>query len=134
MMYKLILLLSILFFGFILWILNVANHGESSIFFDFIKTLPYGDKLGHAFIFGFLTLAANMSLKLLHFKISGIKVYWGTMAVTVFVLVEELSQYFIPARTLDIFDLVADFLGIIVFTALSYFIGRRLFQKVLLEL
>ena len=46
----------------------------------------------------------------------------GTLIVSVVVFIEELSQAFIPNRTLDISDLIADALGILLFTYISYLI------------
>ena len=107
------------FFGFILWIIYLANTGGHSIFFDLIRHIPYGDKVGHMLLFGLLTYVANLALQSRHFSLGRIPLYYGAVLVSIFVLSEEISQGFIPSRTLDIIDLVADAVGITLFSYLS---------------
>lgn len=42
------------------------------------------------------------------------------MIVLLFAGIEELSQYFFPSRTLDIYEFLADFVGVV----LASFVGR----------
>ena len=42
-MHKLISILSILFLGFITWIIYLANTGQNIIFFEFEGSIPYGE-------------------------------------------------------------------------------------------
>lgn len=107
------------FFGFILWIIYLANTGGNSIFFDLIRHIPYGDKVGHMLLFGLLTYVANLALQSRHFSLGRIPLYYGAVLVSIFVLSEEISQGFIPSRTLDIVDLIADAVGITLFSYLS---------------
>lgn len=118
-MHKLISVFSILFFGFILWVIYLANTAQKSIFFDLVASIAYGDKLGHFCLFGFLTLGANFAFKLRYLAFSSLHVYVGSMTVFIFVILEELSQHFVTSRTLDATDLLADFVGIIVFSLLT---------------
>ena len=112
---RVISLLSLIFFSFILWIIYLANTGQSSIFFRLIATIPYGDKVGHFCLFGLLSLGANVLFKLKSYRIAKFNIYAGSIFVLSFALIEELSQYFIPSRTLDIFDLLADLSGVVIF-------------------
>ncbi|EDP69871.1 Vault protein inter-alpha-trypsin [Flavobacteriales bacterium ALC-1] len=114
-------LITIVFFLFILWILFSADTGKKNIFFDFVNMLPNGDKLGHFFLFGTLTLLLNFALRFKSILLWQ-KLPLGTILVSVFVLLEELSQAFFPNRTLDIADLIADGLGILIFTLVGYLI------------
>jgi hypothetical protein len=123
-MHKLISLLSVIFLGFITWIIYLANTAQNSIFFEFVASIPYGDKLGHFCLFGFLTLGANFAFKLKSYKLLSFNVYIGSIAVLLLVLIEELSQYFIPSRTLDATDLLADIVGIITFSLITKFISK----------
>ena len=123
-MHKLISILSVTFLGFIAWVIYLANTAQRSIFFEFVGSIPYGDKLGHFCLFGFLTLGTNFAFKLKSYNLQSVNVYVGSMAVFFFVLLEELSQYFIPSRTLDAIDLFADFVGIIVFSLITKFISK----------
>lgn len=116
--------LSIAFLLFVGWIIYSADVGNHNIFFDFVKAIPNGDKLGHFFLFGVLTLLVNLGLNFKRFKLWK-RLPLGTVLVSTFVLFEELSQAFFPNRTLDIIDLIADGSGIIAFT----YIGYLLFEK-----
>ena len=128
-MQKLITIIGFAFFFFILWIIYLANTGQHSIFFELVRLIPYGDKVGHLGLFGMLTLLANLATKFKVFKLGKIKIFWGSAIVFVFVTFEELSQHFLPTRTLDIFDYTADMLGILLFTWLSSIIAKRNLAK-----
>ncbi|GAA0788746.1 MULTISPECIES: VanZ family protein [Pseudomonadati] len=112
------------FLGFIVWIIYLANTGGASVFFDLIKHIPYGDKVGHCLLFGTLTFLANLTLKFKTIKWGSISLYLGSSLVAVFVLVEEMSQGFIPSRTLDGADLLADGVGIALFSYFSWLTHR----------
>lgn len=109
--------ISIGFLSFILWVIYTANTGQSNSIFRFVQETPYGDKLGHFSLFGLLTLAINYGFNFK--KIFNPSVLLGTLVVFLFAIVEELSQYYIPTRTLDITDFIADILGISLFDWLS---------------
>lgn len=119
-MHRISATIAIGFFIFILWIIYLANTGGKSIFFDFVRSFPYGDKVGHAGLFGFLTLVAVIGSKFRCFKISKFKIYHGATWVILFVVGEEISQTFIPSRTFDLMDLAADMVGIAVATCLAF--------------
>jgi polysaccharide biosynthesis protein VpsQ len=131
---KFVQIAAISFFGFILWIIYLANTGGSSIFFELIRGIPYGDKLRHFGLYGVLTLLFNMasgfkSFTLLSYAKSGLRYqkihcYWGTLLVTSFAVIEEISQGWIDNRTLDSQDLLADFVGISCFTLISFWISK----------
>lgn len=124
-MHKLISILSVSFLGFITWIIYLANTAQNSVFFEFVASIPNGDKLGHFCLFGLLTLGANFTFKLKCYTLRTFNIYIGSTVIFGFVLVEELSQYFIPNRTLDATDLLADFLGIITFSLITKFIAKH---------
>ncbi len=110
---------------FIGWVIYLANTGQSSIFFQLVRAIPYGDKLGHLFLFGFLTLGLNIALNYKTFNLKQRKIYYGSTIVGVSVLLEELSQYFLPSRTFDVIDLGADIAGILLFSVISYMLSSR---------
>ncbi|GLS84554.1 VanZ family protein [Paraferrimonas haliotis] len=124
-MHKLLVAITASFFLFIIWIIYLANTGQSSVFFDLVRQIPYGDKLGHFSLFGLLTLSFNVACKFKTFVLGELKVFWGSAVVLVFVSAEELSQHFMPSRTLDIYDYAANVTGIIVFSWLSSVMARR---------
>ncbi|MEM8922035.1 MAG: VanZ family protein [Actinomycetota bacterium] len=102
---------------FIVAVIAAANLGIDHPGHALVRRLPFGDKLGHAGLFGGLTLIVNLALRGRRLRIGGVPVLVGTVAVVVFVVVEELSQGFVDRRSLDAFDLAADLVGIAVASA-----------------
>jgi len=86
--------------------------------------IPYGDKLGHFFLFGFLALGTNIVFKLRGIRICNITVPYGAIAIASIAVIEEISQKFTPGRTFDINDIMASLAGIIVFSIILF--GRIL--------
>ncbi|WP_246034183.1 VanZ family protein [Thalassotalea mangrovi] len=123
---------TVAFFGFVLWVIYLANIGQSHILFQWAAATPYGDKLGHLFIFGFLTFIANISLKLKTVSFGRVTIYLGTLLVSIFVLAEEFSQSYFPTRTMDIEDVIADAIGILLFTGISHLVGNRVNRQPIL--
>lgn len=126
-MYRLITLLNFALIGFVIWVNYQANTGGHSVFFDIVRTTRDGDKIGHFFLYGLLVLGCNCALR---FKMLGgppYGIYWGTLAVSAFVVLEELSQSFFPGRTVDIKDLYADGAGILSFTVITALIHMSLY-------
>ena len=97
----------------------MANVGQNHIFFEVTDLIPYGDKWAHAFLYGFLALFVNIALKYRSIKAHSFHLQIGSLAVLIFAILEELTQYSLPNRTLDMVDLVADGVGVGVFTYLS---------------
>lgn len=102
----------------------MANTGENSVFFEFVASIPYGDKLGHFCLFGLLTLGSNVAFKFNMVSLGWFNIYRGTFLVIIFVVLEELSQGFIPSRSMDIVDLLADSVGVLVFTTISFYVSK----------
>ncbi len=124
-MQKVISAVTILFFIFILWIIYLANSGSESIFFDLVHALPFGDKIGHLGLFGSLTLGSNLLTKGKLLSLGSVRMYYGTLFVSLFVTIEEGTQYFIPSRTFDLIDLSADAVGIGVATGVTFLLVRK---------
>jgi len=40
----------------------------------------------------------------------------GSLIILIFATLEECSQYYIPSRTFDLWDLGADFVGVVLFS------------------
>lgn len=114
-------LLAASFTLFIFWIIYTADTGGTIIFTRMIKFLPYPDKWGHFMLFGVLSLLINMALQYQRISVFNKRIYLGTLLVSVFAFLEELSQGFLATRSLDHLDLLADAFGILLFT----YIARR---------
>jgi polysaccharide biosynthesis protein VpsQ len=123
-MNKLTIAVTACFFVFILWIIYLADSGESSIFFDLVKSIPYGDKFCHFLLFGTLTLLLILATRFKSFFIGHLTVYYGVVLVALFAVLEEISQAYIPSRTFDLVDLSADSIGIILSAGLAVMTKR----------
>jgi len=117
------------FFLFLCWIIYLANTGSDSVFFDLVDRLPYGDKVGHFGLYGVLTLLLNLGLGCRSVAVGGIKLLSGSLVVLVFAVGEELTQGFLPSRTMDITDVIADLLGILAFGYLAVKLCERFSRK-----
>ncbi len=107
--------------SFIGWIIYQADTGTKTTLFLLVESLPLGDKLGHIWLYGALAFLLNLSLALRQAQYKNVSLYWGSLIVLVFAVLEELSQQFFATRTLDAMDLVADAIGI----GLADFLLRR---------
>jgi len=125
-MYRLMSVLAIAFFAFILWIIFLANTGSSSVFFAFVSAIPYGDKFGHFGLFGVLALLSIVGLRFRTLAIGKFKIYHGCLLVALFAVGEEISQAFISSRTFDLIDLAADFVGISLAAGLAFLANKYL--------
>lgn len=114
--------LALAFLLFLLWLMVIADRGQSHLLFELARATPYGDKIGHLLLFATLTLLANAAL--------GYRRLWpgillGSLLVLLFALGEELSQAWFPNRTLDGLDALADLAGIIVANLFGLWRHRR---------
>lgn len=115
----------VLFFSFICWIIYEADQGESNVFLTFVHTIPFGDKLGHAGLYGCLVLLINLAVRCRLMRIYRFEFQVGTFMVLIFSLAEELTQGLFPTRTLDVADVMADMVGISIVAYVSKKICKR---------
>lgn len=114
-------LIAIAFALFIAWVLFMADTAQPTLFMREIRHIPFGDKFGHIFLYGVLSLLLNIALRFRCYQ----RIYWGSLGVFVFATLEEFSQYFIPSRKFDYADFAANYIGIALFAGLSFLIARR---------
>ena len=117
--------ISILFFIFILAIIVLADNGNIPPFIRALYDFQNGDKLGHFILYGllnfFITRAFLSSLP--SKSRSGVTLSIG-LALTLGIAIEEYSQQFFSARTFDLVDLLASFLGVLVGGWVAYKIKK----------
>lgn len=111
-----LILAGLSFLVFTFWIIHEANIGRDNIFFKTVRATPYGDKIGHVMLAGALTLVLNFFFGNRAFRPFGLIIPWGSLAVVVLAALEEASQHFLPTRSLDIADALANVLGILLFS------------------
>ena len=97
------------FLAFIIAVIYAADRHLARSFFGWVQSFPLGDKAGHFVLMGTLAFLLNRALAGRTIR-PGLQL--GGAIVAVFVVAEELSQLWLPWRTFDCGDLVADFLGI----------------------
>ncbi|MEP2777082.1 MAG: VanZ family protein [Luteolibacter sp.] len=114
--------------AFILFIISavvIADRGEGDNWWAFIHDIPYGDKFGHVGLMGTLCFLCNLAFPCQSFKIPTDLVTPATLAVFILVSLEELSQAFIPNRSCDWLDWLADIIGIFLGQTAALLILRR---------
>jgi VanZ family protein len=118
-MRHLVIVATAIFFLFILWVIYMADVGASTVFFDLVKAVSFGDKIGHVVLFGLLTLGLNISLNYGSLPIGNTGLLLGSCLVFAFAIIEELTQQLYPTRSFDMADLMADVAGITLFSLIS---------------
>jgi len=103
------------FFIFILFIIFLADTADHNFAFGLVGHIPYGDKIAHASLYGVMALLLNYGLSFRSYKFI-FNLQWGAMAVLLFATIEEITQYWLPSRTFDLGDLLADFIGVVLFS------------------
>lgn len=97
----------------------LANNGQVTTYFGFIKAIPYGDKVAHILLYGTLAFLLNIAMRFKSIVLLRLNIQLGATLVLAFALIEEFSQYFVSSRTLDAIDVIADIVGIVLFSYLS---------------
>ncbi|MDQ8203911.1 VanZ family protein [Pelagicoccus sp. SDUM812003] len=123
-------LLSLGVLGFSIWLIHEANIGRDNILFQTVRATPYGDKIGHFLLAGVLTLAANFALRNKAARWGPLRLPYGSLVILVLVITEESSQYYLPTRSLDLVDALANFAGIVVFSIPARLLDKRRERKV----
>jgi len=104
-----------LFIGFIIYLADTADYNFA---FRLVGHIPYGDKIAHASLYGVMALLLNYGFNFKSKKIFGFNMQLGAIIVLAFAGLEEITQYWLPSRTCDIFDFVADTVGVVLFSFL----------------
>ena len=100
------------FITFFIVIVVIADRGQGNQWWAFINGIPNGDKLGHVVLIGTLSLLCNLAIRA---RPRGKLARWitlPTLILLVLLSLEELAQAFIPTRTCDFFDWLADLAGL----------------------
>lgn len=111
--------LTILFTGFIILIIVLADTGNLDILYS-INRIPYADKVGHFILYGILALLINLTLfrSLPSTSRKQIALTSG-LILALFIGLEEFSQQFFADRTFSLMDLGASYLGLVCFSWLA---------------
>ena len=93
-------------------ILVIANRGHADLFWQFVGKIPCGDKLGHLGLVGTLCFLLNLALDRRRAFPGGNGILLGSLLLLVFMTLEEASQAFIPCRSFDLVDGLANLVGV----------------------
>lgn len=111
--------LAILFGLFVLIVIVLADSGRLGIA-RLLNRLPYGDKAGHFFLFGILTLLIDAALLRSHPHLNRrLLVSRVALTLALFIGLEEFSQRYFSARSFDLVDLLFSYLGVVFFSLLA---------------
>lgn len=107
--------LSLLFFAFIVGVIILADMDEIPPYIRALYDFPYGDKLGHFILYGLLNFIVTLTfLRALPTRTSMRVALAVGLVLAVAIAAEEFSQQFFSARTFDLIDLSASYLGLLV--------------------
>lgn len=110
-------------------IIFIADRKSTRFLLNFAGNIPYGDKLGHFFLMGFLSFLINLVLQGRLIGFVKPRYLLGSLIVSVIVTIEEFSQFFIRGRTFDLTDLMADLAGILIFGELARLVCYKFLSK-----
>ena len=106
-----------LLFALFILLVNVLADMDGLGFLRFINRIPFGDKIGHFFLYGILTLLVDLalfrSLPLLNRRLLTLRV---ALILALLIALEEFSQQYFPNRSFDLVDLAFSYLGVIFFS------------------
>lgn len=117
--------LAVLYGVLLALVILAANQGMIPMWWAF-RRLSWADKLGHFVLIGGLALLVNLALGARRWRLGRMSGLQGSLWISVVVVVEEISQYWMTYRAFELADLAADFLGILVFGQVArWWLGRR---------
>ena len=118
----LLAVLLVLYALVIVAVVVMADTNRGVAVWSIIGSIPAGDKVGHFLLFGTLAYLVNALIG----KYGGSRAFHikATVVVAVIVMIEEISQIYLPHRNFDLVDLFADMAGILSFSLFAYFQKR----------
>ena len=120
-------LFAVAFIAFLILVIIIADRGEGGKWWAFLEHIPFGDKVGHLGLIGTLSLLCNLAF---HPRQPGWLPGWITFVTLVLLVIlsgEEIAQAFIPHRTCDLFDWLADLAGLAAGQTAALWMRARLF-------
>ena len=128
-MSRVIKIITAIYIFIIVGIVFVANYKSTQYLLKFGGGIPFFDKISHFILMGLFSFLVNLVLKAKTFSVFYLKFLLGTAIVLFVVTIEEFSQIFVKGRAFDWGDLVADYLGIILFGCLAGSIYRKVLPE-----
>lgn len=110
-------------------IIVTADLKSTSFLLNFVGDIPYGDKIGHFFLFGFLAFPANFYFGMRKVSFGRFGYLLGSLIVIFVITIEEFTQIFVRGRTFSWLDLFCGYAGIIFFGEISRIVYRMFSGK-----
>ena len=117
--------MTLLYMAFLLLVIVAADSGWARPVFRAVQKTAAGDKFFHFLLFGLLAFMCGVSFEQNPKVIQGVSILPSSVFIFLFVVIEEASQIFLVNRSADIWDLVADVIGITLFD----YLARRLLLR-----
>ena len=118
---------AVVFFVFVIAVIVLADYGNLPHSISALYDFPYGDKVGHFFLFGLLTFFLTRAfLSSFPSKPRGWVALSIGLILALFIALEEWSQQLFPTRTFDLLDLLASYVGIVAFAILAVYWGKQI--------
>jgi len=116
-----------IFFGlFILIIVVLADLGILQGQLDFIHSIPYGDKIAHILLLGVFTFLVISSVLQARPDLNPKRVVVAiSLLLAVLASMEETSQLLFRGRHAGFDDLLANFIGIAVFSTIALHVNKK---------
>lgn len=106
--------LAVLFTLFIIGVIILADQDAIPPFIRSLYDFPNGDKLGHLILYGLLSFFLTSAF-LSRFKHNPERVALSVgLILALAIAAEEWSQQFFSARTFDLVDLTASYVGLVI--------------------
>jgi len=118
-------IIAVIYIFILAGIIVLADVRQTQFLFNFIRRLPFGDKIGHFFLMGIFSLLVNLALSAKTIRLWKFEYLLGSLIVSAIITVEEFSQIFVRGRTFDAGDLIVDFAGVFIFGEIARFIIGR---------
>ena len=99
--------------GVRLWVIEVSAR------------IPFGDKLGHLALAGVLSFLLNTALACRKLTLAGVRFGIGSLLAYLAVMIEELTQFWLANRNLDVYDLLCAVIGVYACGVLANWNHRR---------
>ncbi len=105
--------ISVIFLGFIIAVIVLADIGGLPPLMRALYRFPNGDKVGHFILFGLLNFfLIRAFLSSFPNRPRGRVTVSISLVLALFIALEEWSQQLFSARTFDLLDLLASYLGL----------------------
>jgi polysaccharide biosynthesis protein VpsQ len=92
-------------------VIILADYRHLPSFITMLYSFAYGDRIGHFVLFGLLSFLLRVAFPIPTIRALKREIPVFTLVLVVFIITEEISQIFIPARTFSWGDLAASLAG-----------------------